>query len=308
MRVFITGGTGLIGSAITDTLITHHHQVHVHALARSDQSAAKLKAMGANPIAGDITRPEDWVHTLPELDAVIHAACDFSDQMAEIDANLLDRLIPALALMPGRVRFVYTGGVWSFPETPNGEVFDETTPFDGVPDFDWGITGFRRILAADGLDGIVIHPACVYATGKHDHIGHFDRAIHAARNGKAIPIFGAHDVTQPLVHADDLAELYRLALCHAKPGSSYLGVAINDVSNKSLARLIAKHFANGPAQFETITAEIAKQRLGDWAAGLAMHQRFSSAKAMTELGWQPQHQNLEDDIRRCATVLKAPSS
>ncbi|WP_033067311.1 NAD-dependent epimerase/dehydratase family protein [Thalassospira australica] len=305
MRVFITGGTGLIGSAIIDKLIKKDH--HVIALARSSASASKLRVAGASPLMGDITTPQNWITALPDIDAVIHAACDFSDQMPRIDANLLDHLIPTLHRMPGTVRFVYTGGVWSYPETKPGQIADETVPFASLPDFDWMIAGINRILGDEKLHGIIIHPGCVYATGRHGHIGLFHRAITSGQSDKRITIVGGDDINQPMVHTDDLADLYYRALINAKAGSSYIGVAINGVSNKTVAELIAKHFAIAECRFETISKQTAMDRLGNWAAGLAHHQHVSSAKAMRELGWKPKHLDIDQDIKASAAALTGQS-
>lgn len=301
MRVFVTGGTGLIGSAIVENLIRHKHDVF--ALARSDASHEMLRRLGASPIRGDITDPTAWVNDLPDVDAVIHAACDFSDQMPRIDANLLDHLIPTLHRMPGTVRFLYTGGVWSYPQTEQGQIGDETLPFASLPEFDWMIAGLNRIVGDEKLHGIVIHPGCVYATGHHGHTGLFDRAITSAQSGKMITIIGGDHIDQPMVHADDLADLYCLALCNAKPGSSYIGVAINGISNTAIAKLIARHFAIEDCQFETISTQTAMARFGDWADGLGHHQHLSSAKAMRELGWDPKHLDIEQDIKACAAKM-----
>src|SRR5450432_4098556 len=98
MRVFVLGGTGSIGSAVVCELVRRGHEVH--GLARSDASAAKLAELGAVPFPGDIASPERWAGTLPDIDAIIHAACDFNAAMGEIDRRLLDVLLPALAAQP----------------------------------------------------------------------------------------------------------------------------------------------------------------------------------------------------------------
>ncbi|KZD00799.1 MULTISPECIES: NAD-dependent epimerase/dehydratase family protein [unclassified Thalassospira] len=305
MRVFVTGGTGLIGSAIVENLIRHQHDVV--ALARSRDSHKMLADLGATPIRGDITKPAAWVNDLPDVDAVIHTACDFSDQMPRIDANLLDHLIPALHRMPGMVRFLYTGGVWSYPQTEPGQIGDETLPFAALPEFDWMIAGLSRILGDEKLHGIIIHPGCVYATGRRGHTGLFERAITSAQSNKVITIVGGDHVDQPMVHTDDLADLYCRALYNAKPGSSYIGVAINGVSNDAVAKLIASHLAIEDCQFETISTQTAMSRLGNWAEGLGHHQHLSSTKAMRELGWPPKHLDIEQDIKACAAATPTQS-
>ena len=118
MRVFILGGTGLIGSAVVRQLVGRGHELF--ALARSDAAATKLGQSGAAPIAGDIGSPEAWIAKLPQLDAVIHMACDFNTDMGAIDRRLLDGLLPVLAAQKEKSRFIYTGGCWLFGATGDG--------------------------------------------------------------------------------------------------------------------------------------------------------------------------------------------
>ena len=312
MRIFITGGTGLIGSAIVKNLIAHDHQVF--ALARSDISKNKLITAGATPIPGDITRPEKWCADLPDIDAAIHTACDFSDAMPQMDATLLDHLIPALTRPKqhhsGPVRFIYTGGNWMYPQTnatPTSSgvmtAVDETTPFDPLPEFIWGLTGIKRVLSAANLAGIVIHPSCVYDTGEKGQSGILARDIETAQTDNRVTLVGGDDIYQPMVHADDIADLYRLALEHAKPGESYIGSAINDVSTREVAELIATHFGAENCQIDTISTAEAMARYGNWARGLAHNQQLSSAKAMQDLGWSPRHTDFAADMARHAKTI-----
>ncbi len=143
MRVMVLGGTGSIGSAVVRELVAAGHQVV--GLARSEGSADALRRHGAAPLMGDIHKPEGWVETLPPIDAVVHAATDFSDDMAEIDRRLLDALLPALGAMPRRPRFLYTGGCWLFGATGN-VVATETTPFNSLPAFAWSVPTIGRVL------------------------------------------------------------------------------------------------------------------------------------------------------------------
>jgi nucleoside-diphosphate-sugar epimerase len=166
--------------------------------------------------------------------------------------------------------------------------------------------GINRILNADGMDGIIIHPACVYATGHNGHFGLLARNIETARRENRVTAIGDGDIALPLVHADDLADLYRLALCHAKPKSSWFGVGINGVSNHRLAQLIANHFGHNDCKIETITTQTAIERMGSWAAGLAHHQVMQNHSAICDLGWSPTHQNIETDIRSITDAVPSP--
>jgi len=157
------------------------HQVH--GLARSDASAAKLAELGAAPHSGDITSPEQWAGTLPRVDAVIHAACDFSTAMGDIDRRLLDVLLPQLTAQPNKPRFIYTGGCWLFGATGDA-VATEQTPFRPLPAFAWMVPNLQRVLDAPGIDGIVIHPAMVYEPAG----GVFLRFAREARERDAIRV------------------------------------------------------------------------------------------------------------------------
>jgi nucleoside-diphosphate-sugar epimerase len=159
VHVFVLGGTGSIGTAIVRELVRRGHEVY--GLARSDASVNKLADLGATPLPGDIAAPERWVGALPQIDAVIHAACDFSAAMGEIDRRLLDVLLPALAARPKKPRFIYTGGCWLFGATGD-DVVTEETPFHPLAAFAWMVPNLQRVLDAPGIDGIVIHPAMVY--------------------------------------------------------------------------------------------------------------------------------------------------
>jgi Nucleoside-diphosphate-sugar epimerases len=103
LRVFVLGGTGLIGTAVVRELVGRGHQLF--GLARSGTSAARLDHIGVTSFPGDIRSPEPWVARLPSLDAVIHMACDFTTDMGAIDRHLLDRLLPALAAQKGTTAF-----------------------------------------------------------------------------------------------------------------------------------------------------------------------------------------------------------
>jgi nucleoside-diphosphate-sugar epimerase len=151
VRVFVLGGTGVIGSAVVRELIARGHELF--ALARSHKSAAKLGECGATPIAGDIASPEPWAATLPPVDAVIHAACDFNSAMEAIDRHLLDVLLPALGAQPNKVRFINTGGCWLFGATGD-DVATEATPFRPLPAFAWMVPHLERILASPEVEGL----------------------------------------------------------------------------------------------------------------------------------------------------------
>jgi nucleoside-diphosphate-sugar epimerase len=291
MKVFVLGGTGVIGSAVVRALLERGHDVV--GLARSVASADKLRQVGAEVIDGDIAAPERWVTALPQLEAVIHMACDFATDMAAVDRRLLDALLPALAAQPQRVRFIYTGGCWLFGET-SGEAATEASPFDPLPAFAWMVPHLARVLAAPEVDGVVIHPAMVYAGAG----GVFSRFAREAGAHGAIRVVGSEAVRWPLVHSDDLAALYALALEQAPIGASYIGAAVEALPVGEIARAFAKRY--GAAEtLQIVSADAIAAEIGEWARGRALDQRLSGEKATRELGWQPRHL---DPLREIAAL------
>jgi nucleoside-diphosphate-sugar epimerase len=293
VRVFVLGGTGSIGSPTVRGLIERGHDVW--ALARSDGAASKLAEIGATVVAGDIASPERWVAKLPLPDAVIHAACDFNSDMGAIDARLLDTLLSALGAQPNRPRFIYTGGCWLFGATGD-EIATEQTPFCPLPAFAWMAPQLRRILESPDVDGIVIHPAMVYEPAA----GVFHRFARDAVEREAIRVVAGEDVRWPLVHSEDLAELYALALEHAPARSSYIGAAIEGLPVGHIARAFAKRFGTQSKEPQIISADAIAAELGEWARGYGLDQRLSGAKALAELGWKPKHLDPEGEIARLA--------
>lgn len=289
MRVLVLGGTGFIGTAVVREVIRRGHDVV--ALARSERSERKVRDFGATPIAGDIGSPERWTAMLPPLDAVIHMACDFDSAMDEIERRLLDSLLPHLAAQPRQPRFIYTGGCWLYGATGD-DVATEDTPFCPLPAFAWMVPHLRRVLDTEGIDSVIIHPAMVYQAGD----GVFRRFADDAVERDAIRVVGSEAVRWPLVHRDDLANLYVLALESNVSRASYIGAAIGGFPVGRIARAMARRFGTSHQDPQIISAEAIAAELGPWATGYAFDQQLSGDKARRDLGWQPQHLDPESEI------------
>jgi nucleoside-diphosphate-sugar epimerase len=289
LRVLVLGGTGFIGEAVVRGFVLRGHEVT--GLARSDAAARRLGRAGGQPLMGDITRPTSWVERLPPVDAVVDLACDVNMDMGTVDRGLLDAMLQKLARQPKRPRFIYTGGCWLFGTT-SSHVATETTPFSPLPAFAWMVPHARRILSSAEIEGIVIHPAMVYTADG----GVFSRFAGDARRRAAIRVVESEAVRWPLVHRDDLAELYALALEFAPPGSSYIGTAIDGLEVGRIARAFARRFGLPNQATRVISADQVAAELGAWARGYARDQQLSGAMAKAELGWRPRHLDPEGEI------------
>lgn len=290
LRIFVLGGTGSIGSAVVRELLRRGYDVV--GLARSEVAAAKLRDAGATPFVGDIAFPGHWTEKLPPVDGVIHAACDFATDMGAIDGHLLDALLPSLAAQQKSPRFIYTGGCWLFGATGD-KVITEAAPFRPLSSFAWMVPHLQRILETSEIHGIVIHPGMVYASGGG---GVFRRFLRDAVERDAVRVVENEAVRWPLVHSDDLARPYVLALERAPAKSSYIGTAIEGFCVGRIARAFAKRFGTARQEPQVISSDTIAAELGTWAKGYALDQRLSGAKAQRELGWIPSHWDPEREI------------
>ena len=290
MRVLVLGGTGSIGGPVVRELIRAGHEVV--ALARSVASADSVARIGARPIAGDMATPERWLADLPPLDGVIHAAAAFGADDETTERRLLHTLLPHLRAAARNIRFIYTGGCWLYGMSDEARETTEATPFDPLPAFAWGVAHCRLVLEARGIDPIVIHPAMVYEPCG----GVFARFRTDATGRDAVRVVAGEQVHWPLVHAEDLATLYRLALEGSAPRESYIGAAIEGMPVGRIARAYAQRYGTRLPDPEVISADQIAAELGEWARGYALHQRQSGGKARRRLGWRPLHLDPESEI------------
>jgi nucleoside-diphosphate-sugar epimerase len=288
VRILVLGGTGSIGAPVLREVVQRGHEVI--ALARSDKSARLIAMLGAAPIGGDIGLPDQWIESLPQVDAVIHMACDFHGSMEATERRLLDCLLPRLAAEPRAPRFIYTGGCWLFGATGD-EIATEQSPFRPLPAFAWMVSHVQRVLATRHIDPIIVHPAMVYASAG----GVFRRFVNDASRRGRVRVVGSEDVRWPLVHREDIATLYALALERGATGASYIGAAVEGIRIGLIARAIARRFGVLQAP-EIISPDEIAAEVGAWARGYAIDQRLSGERARRDLGWQPRHVDPEAEI------------
>lgn len=290
MKVLVLGSTGSIGAAVVKALLRRRHTVL--GLARSDPAADILRSEGAQPVRGDIRRPDEWAGVVESVDAVIQVAGDFTAEAKSVDRNLISALLGRFEvrkrdLLP---TYIYTGGCWLYGNTRD-RVATENTPFDPPSEWAWSVDHLNMISRASHVRGIVIHPAMVYERDG----GVFARFREDLVELGRVRVFGHEQVRWPLVHRTDIGELYALALEQAPRGESYNGAAIDSIAVGMLARAMARRVGAEPIPLVRPIEE-AVSDLGEWARGYAIDQRMSGAKARRELGWSPIHADPIADI------------
>lgn len=288
MRVFILGASGTIGTPIVDELTRHGHQIV--ALSRSDATEHALRAQSADVVRGDLRTPQDWAHIIAEVDAVIHVAATFSDDMGDVDRTLVEALLSQAARGGRKIRFVYTGGCWLFGET-NDRVADEASPFQPIPAFAWMVDNAKLVLAAPNVEALILHPAMVYSREG----GVLSRFISSAQDKGRIEVWGALDTRWPMVHRNDLAAAYRLVLERGAASQSYCAAAEVGVRVGDLADALSRRFALADGPLVRARADVMAEQ-GAWAAGPMLDQQMSGQKLKAAFGWTPEYTDVLAEI------------
>ncbi|MBT2212410.1 MULTISPECIES: NAD-dependent epimerase/dehydratase family protein [Actinomadura] len=286
MKVFVTGGSGYIGRSVLRVLQERGDEVT--ALARSDKSATVISELGATPVRGELTEVDLLRDSAAAADGVIHLALTGDERSGEIDQIASD----ALSEGAGRNPYVHTGGAWTWGNTA-GEV-DEDAPYDPPLITAWRVAGEERVLATrkQGRHPVVISPGLVY--GRQGGLPGFF-AWQGSEKG-AVPYLGDGGTHWSLVHVDDIAELYVLAL-KAPAGGRYLGTVGQNPTTKEFAEALSQAVGI-PGKTVSVSVAELSQSLGMVADALALDQRFNTTRARDELGWQPKHLDVLDDLAR----------
>jgi nucleoside-diphosphate-sugar epimerase len=291
MRVFLTGATGFIGSAIVPELINAGHQVL--GLTRSDAGAQSLIAAGAEVHRGDLEDLESLRSGATKADGVIHCAFDhnFANWVANCEKD--QRAIEALggALTGSDRPLVITSGTGMGNAVPGQlateDVFNSTGQNPRVVSELAGAS-----MSEAGVNVSVVRLPQVHDTVKQGFVTY---AVAIAREKRVSAYVGDGKNRWPAAHVSDVARLYRLALEKREPGARYNAVGEEGIAVRDVAEVIGRGLK---VPVVGLSPEEAAGHFG-WLAPLAgMDLPASSAQTQARLGWRPTGPGLIADLER----------
>ena len=287
MRIFLTGGTGYIGSAVLDAFVRAGH--HVDALVRNSEKAERVQARGATPLLGDAADPSTYADAAAAADVVVLAAAEASPRGVKVDAITIDTVL-STPVRPGRV-VIYTSGVWVLGPAPAS--VDETAPLHPIEHVAWRPAHEARVLdaATAGWRAIVIRPGIVYG-GSSGIVGDL---LKDASNS-LIRVVGSGDNHWPLVYDRDLADLYVRTATNPQASGVYHANDEGDETVNEIVKAISEHAKTQPSVRHVPLSE-AKKKLGTYAEALALDQIVRSPRARA-LGWNPSLHSVSGNAAR----------
>jgi nucleoside-diphosphate-sugar epimerase len=293
MKVFVTGATGYIGTALIKNLKGAGHTVL--GLARSDESAAILGKQQIEVHRGELADPESLVAGAKRADAVIHTA--FPQMGPGTDFNeLLKMMTAAVAAMVDSLKgtdktFILTSGAGGYGPQTGTTPLDESTPVIAPTH----APNEQKVLGAtsEGVRSIVLRPTIVYGHGGSFTVMGWFGISREMGGGVYI---GEGDALISSVYIDDLVELYRLALEKAKPGEAYNAAFGPAIATKEVAEAISKAAGLGGKTVSIPPEEVEK---AGFIGQIIRHSMVISAeKAQRDLGWKPSGPSLMDELRK----------
>ena len=295
MRLFVTGASGHIASAVIPELLSAGHEVL--GLARSEESAAAVAGLGAEVRRGDLDDLDGLREAAAETDGTIHLAfkheaLQTGDFLGAVAADMAATEAIGGALEGSGKPFITTGGTLMLamggiagrPGTEEDQVL-------GGPRTD--AANYTLGLAAQGVRSSVVRLAPMVHSDLDQH-GFTAVLVGLAREHGSAAYIGEGANRWPAAHTRDIGVLYRLAAEQAPPGSTLHGVGDEGIPFKVIAETIAAELG---VETRSVTPEQAPEALGFLAAFAGLDNPTSNARTRELLGWEPTHPGWVEDVQ-----------
>jgi nucleoside-diphosphate-sugar epimerase len=292
MRVFVTGATGFIGSALVKDLIKAGHQVL--GLCRSEEKAAALTAAGAEVYRGSVEDSDVLKRGAAQSDGVIHLA--FNHDFSKFAANCEDdrRVIKALgsALAGSNRPLIVTSGTGMANAAPGRLATEDDAPVSAAVIPRAASEEAAALAASEGVNVSIVRLPQVHDTARQ---GLISPAIAFYREKGVCAYVGDGLNRWAAAHIVDVARLYRLAVEKAEPNARYHAVGEEGVSMRAIAEALGRRLK---MPVKSITPEEAQSFFG-WLAMFTGHDMpASSAQTRKKLGWEPIGPGLIADLEK----------
>ncbi|PEH81873.1 SDR family oxidoreductase [Burkholderia gladioli] len=289
MRIFLTGATGFIGSALVPELIQAGHQVL--GMTRSEAGAQALRAAGADAHHGTLEDPDSLSRGAAQADAVIHAAFDhdFSNFVANCEKD--KRAIAALgsALKGSNRPLLITSGTGvgsgEHGEPASEDVFNTRHPNPRIGSEEAG-----NALLAAGVNVSVMRLPQVHNPYRQ---GLVSPLVAIARDKGVVAYVGEGNNRWPAGHLSDAVRLYRLAIEKAQPGARYHAVGEEGIRSREIAEALGRGLKLPVVSIEPGEAAA---HFGWMAMFVQLDMPASSALTQARLGWKPTGPTLIADL------------
>ncbi|KAF4343786.1 alcohol dehydrogenase [Fusarium beomiforme] len=306
MRVFVTGSTGFVGSAVVRELLGAGHSVL--GLARTDKGVEQLKAQGAEALFGTIEDLEVLKRGASESDAVIHLAfihnfADFAGCCA-IDREAITAMGSALVEAGGDRALVITSGTMMLAQGKLGTEDDAADISNPMAAARGASEKVCLDFAKHGVRASVVRlPPVTHGPGGNS--GFMGPFVSVALEKGVSAYVGDGQSHWCAGHRDDAAKLYRLAIEKAEPGSIFHAVGEESVTIKDIATEVGKHM---DIPVVRISTEEVPEHFGWFQFGVMADNTASSAKTKEVLGWNPTGPTVLKDVPVVIEFIKSHRS